>query len=79
MVFNKNLCISHIFENSLSARVRYYKNQRLAFKWRQLKNPQKSHLTWFWNSAVNIEITAYGEIRQTDTLTIRDEKSRWFY
>ena len=41
-----------------------YENQQLAYKCRQLKSSKKIHLTWFWNSAVNIKVTPNGEIHQ---------------
>ena len=34
-----------------------HENHQLAYKCRQLKNAGKIHSTWFWNNAVNVEIS----------------------
>ena len=36
----------------------YHENQQLAYKCRQLKSAGKIHSTWFWNSAVNVKLSA---------------------
>ena len=41
-----------------------HENHQLEYKRRQLKNAEKSHLTWFWNNVIDVKLNERSEPRK---------------
>ena len=46
-----------------------FENQRLVYKYQQLKSARKIYSTWFFNNVVNIKLTEQGRIHKISHVT----------